>query len=121
MKKIIILNGPNLNLLGEREKNQYGSFTLQDLDKNCKDFAEKNAIKLTFYQSNLEGELVEKIQDARKNQDGLIINLRKFNNEMQSTVYLLASSPAHQPVGSLAHWPACGRASLRAGPGVTEA
>ena len=74
MKKIIILNGPNLNLLGEREKNQYGSFTLQDLDKNCKDFAEKNGIKLTFYQSNLEGELVEKIQDARKNQDGLIIN-----------------------------------------------
>ena len=74
MKKIIILNGPNLNLLGEREKNQYGDFTLQDLDRNCKDFAEKNAIKLTFYQSNLEGELVEKIQEARKHQDGLIIN-----------------------------------------------
>ena len=45
MEKIIILNGPNLNLLGEREKNQYGDFTLRDLDKNCKDFAEKNALK----------------------------------------------------------------------------
>ena len=41
MKKIIILNGPNLNLLGEREKNQYGSFTLKDIEKMCKDFAKK--------------------------------------------------------------------------------
>ena len=47
---------------------------LQDLDKNCKDFAGKNAIKLTFYQSNLEGELVEKYKTREKNQDGLIIN-----------------------------------------------
>ena len=61
MKKIIILNGPNLNLLGEREKKQYGSFTLKDIDKNCKKYANKNNIKLTlFYQSNIEGELIDK-------------------------------------------------------------
>jgi 3-dehydroquinate dehydratase II len=74
MYKIIILNGPNLNLLGEREKNQYGSFTLKDIEKKCKDFAKQNNIELSMFQSNIEGELVEKIQNSRANQHGLIIN-----------------------------------------------
>ena len=74
MNKIIILNGPNLNLLGEREKNQYGSFTLKDVEKSCKEFAGENNLKISFFQSNIEGELVEKIQESRKDQDGLIIN-----------------------------------------------
>ena len=74
MNKIIILNGPNLNLLGEREKNQYGSFTLKDIEKNCNDYASQNNIKLSFFQSNIEGELVDQIQTSRNNQDGLIIN-----------------------------------------------
>ena len=74
MNKIIILNGPNLNLLGEREKNQYGSFTLKDIEKNCNEYANKNDIKLSMFQSNIEGELVEKIQNSRNDQDGLIIN-----------------------------------------------
>jgi 3-dehydroquinate dehydratase-2 len=74
MIKIIILNGPNLNLLGEREKNQYGSFTLKDIEKNCKEFASKNNIDLFMFQSNIEGELIEKIQKSRNEQQGLIIN-----------------------------------------------
>ena len=74
MNKIIILNGPNLNLLGEREKNQYGSFTLKDVEKNCNEYSIKNDIKLTFFQSNIEGEIVNIIQNSRTNQDGLIIN-----------------------------------------------
>ena len=74
MNKIIILNGPNLNLLGEREKNQYGSFTLKDIEKNCKDFADKNNIALSLFQSNIEGELIEKIQNSRNEHHGLIIN-----------------------------------------------
>jgi len=74
MKKIIILNGPNLNLLGEREKSQYGSFTLKDIEGDCKKFAVKKNLNLTLYQSNIEGEIVEKIQNSRKDQDGLIIN-----------------------------------------------
>ena len=74
MNKIIILNGPNLNLLGEREKNQYGNFSLKDIEKNCNDFASKNNIKLSLFQSNIEGELVTQIQESRNQQDGLIIN-----------------------------------------------
>ena len=74
MIKIIILNGPNLNLLGEREKNQYGTETLKDIEISCKKFAEKNQINTDFFQSNIEGELVEKIQQSRISYDGLIIN-----------------------------------------------
>ena len=74
MKKIIILNGPNLNLLGEREKSQYGNFTLKDVEKTCEEFAVKNNLNVTFFQSNIEGELVEKIQESRNDQDGLVIN-----------------------------------------------
>ena len=74
MNKIIILNGPNLNLLGEREKNQYGNFTLKDIEMSCKKFANANNIDLSMFQSNIEGELVEKIQNSRNEQHGLIIN-----------------------------------------------
>ena len=74
MLKIIILNGPNLNLLVEREKKEYGSFTLKQIEENCIEYSAKNNIKLSFFQSNIEGELVEKIQDSRNNQHGLIIN-----------------------------------------------
>ena len=74
MNKIIILNGPNLNLLGEREKNHYGNFTIKDIENECKAYAEKNKIQLSFYQSNIEGELINEIQKSRNTQDGLIIN-----------------------------------------------
>ena len=74
MKKIIILNGPNLNLLGEREKNQYGNFTLKDVEKNCNEYANQNKIELSLFQSNIEGELVDQIQNSREIHDGLIIN-----------------------------------------------
>ena len=74
MNKIIILNGPNLNLLGEREKEKYGNITLKDIENNCKEFAKKNDIDLSLFQSNIEGELVEEIQKARKEHNGLIIN-----------------------------------------------
>ena len=74
MIKIIILNGPNLNLLGEREKKQYGNITLKSIEKSCNNYAKKNKIILSMFQSNIEGELVDQIQKSRKNQDGLIIN-----------------------------------------------
>ena len=65
MKKIIILNGPNLNLLGE-ETDQYGNVTLKDIENECLEYAEKNKILLSFFQTNIEGELVNQIQDSRK-------------------------------------------------------
>jgi 3-dehydroquinate dehydratase-2 len=80
MSKIIILNGPNLNLLGEREKEKYGNITLKDIENNCKEFAIKNNIDLSLFQSNIEGELVEEIQKARKEQHGLIINAGAYTH-----------------------------------------
>ena len=74
MNKIIILNGPNLNLLGEREKEKYGNVSFKDIENNCKEFATKNDIVLSLFQSNIEGELIEEIQKARKEQHALIIN-----------------------------------------------
>tara|TARA_S200000501_G_scaffold190454_1_gene179393 strand:- start:21 stop:461 length:441 start_codon:yes stop_codon:yes gene_type:complete len=72
--KIIVINGPNLNLLGEREKDKYGSVTIEDVKNECLAFSKKNNLELDFFQSNIEGEIVEAIQKARKNKDGVIIN-----------------------------------------------
>ena len=74
MYNILIINGPNLNLLGEREKEKYGNISLKDIEANCKEFSNENDIILSLFQSNIEGELVEEIQNSRDNQDGLIIN-----------------------------------------------
>ena len=74
MHNILIINGPNLNLLGEREKNEYGTASIEEIKTVCSTFSKKNNIKLTFFQSNIEGEIVSEIQKCRKNQDCLIIN-----------------------------------------------
>ena len=78
--KIIIINGPNLNLLGEREQSQYGSTTFNQLKENCLKESNKIGIGLEFAQSNIEGELVNLIQDARKKYDGMIINAAGFTH-----------------------------------------
>jgi len=78
--KIIIINGPNLNLLGEREQSQYGSTTFDQLKENCIKESNKIGIELEFAQSNIEGELVNLIQDARKKYDGIIINAAGFTH-----------------------------------------
>ena len=78
--KIIIINGPNLNLLGEREQSQYGSTTFEDLKNNCIKKATEIGIELEFSQSNNEGELVDLIQDARNKYDGMIINAAGFTH-----------------------------------------
>ena len=74
MSKILIINGPNLNLLGEREQSQYGKVDYKSLEINCLEVSKKLKIDLAFKQSNVEGEIVNMIQEARKTQDGIIIN-----------------------------------------------
>ena len=77
---IIIINGPNLNLLGEREQSQYGSVTFDQLKKNCLIKANELNLNLNFYQSNIEGEIVTTIQEARGKFDGIIINAAGFTH-----------------------------------------
>ena len=78
--KIVIINGPNLNLLGEREQSQYGSVTFGQLKEKCLKKTAELKINAEFFQSNIEGEIVNKIQDARKNFDGMIINAAGFTH-----------------------------------------
>ena len=80
MKNILIINGPNLNLLGEREQSQYGSITFDDLKKICLEQAKKLNINLDFLQSNVEGEIVNIVQNARNKCDGIIINAAGFTH-----------------------------------------
>ena len=79
-KKILIINGPNLNLLGEREQSQYGNVTLEKIKTNCIKKAQELGLSLDFKQSNIEGEIVNFIQEARKICDGLIINAAGFTH-----------------------------------------
>ena len=77
---IIIINGPNLNLLGEREQSQYGSVTFDELRENCLNKSKEVGLKIEFAQSNIEGELVSIIQESRKKFDGIIINAAAFTH-----------------------------------------
>ena len=80
MNNIVIINGPNLNLLGEREQSQYGSITFDQLKKNCLEKSKELNINLDFTQSNIEGEIVTIIQKAKDKYDGLIINAAGFTH-----------------------------------------
>tara|TARA_B100001057_G_scaffold435659_1_gene466143 strand:+ start:9224 stop:9670 length:447 start_codon:yes stop_codon:yes gene_type:complete len=78
--KIIIINGPNINLLGEREQSQYGSITFNKLKEDCLNKAKELSLDIEFIQSNIEGEIVNLIQESRKKVDGIIINAAAFTH-----------------------------------------
>ena len=80
MSKILIINGPNLNLLGEREQSQYGSDDYKFLENICLNRAKELKIDLEIKQSNIEGEIVNIIQEARNNNDGIIINAGGYSH-----------------------------------------
>ena len=80
MNNITIINGPNINLLGEREQSQYGSITFEKLKDNCLKKSKELNIDLDFMQSNIEGEIVTIIQEAREKYDGIIINAAAFTH-----------------------------------------
>ena len=78
--KIQIINGPNLNLLGKREPDIYGHLTMDEIKKEVESHCQKKNITTNFYQSNIEGEIVNKIQEISENMDGLIINAAAFTH-----------------------------------------
>ena len=78
--KILFINGPNLNLLGEREQSQYGSVSFEELKEICVKKSNELGLKVEFAQSNVEGELVNIIQESRKKIDGIIINAAAFTH-----------------------------------------
>ena len=77
---ILFLNGPNLNLLGQREQSQYGSITYEELKKKCEEKCDELNIEIEFIQSNVEGEIVSIIQSANEKFDGIIINAAAFTH-----------------------------------------
>lgn len=79
-KRVLVLNGPNLNLLGTREPSIYGTQTLKDVEQLCSDAGRDSGLAVDFRQSNHEGELVTWIQDARRTADGLVINPAAYSH-----------------------------------------
>ena len=77
---ILFLNGPNLNLLGQREQSQYGSITYEELKKKCEEKCKELDLKVEFIQSNVEGEMVSIIQSANEKFEGIIINAAAFTH-----------------------------------------
>ena len=79
-KKILIINGPNLNLLGDREKSKYGNDTLETVKKKCESHSKSINVEIKFEQSNIEGEIVTIIQKAKGIFDGIIINAAGYTH-----------------------------------------
>ena len=80
ISKILFINGPNLNLLWEREQSQYGSMSFDDLKKKCMEKSKNLSIELDFIHSNIEGEIINMIQNANTKYDGIIINAAGFTH-----------------------------------------
>jgi len=72
--KVVVIQGPNLNMLGTREQNIYGPMKLEQIHKQMEDFAKQNSLEIEFYQSNLEGEIVDRVQECYGDADAIIIN-----------------------------------------------
>ena len=82
--RIIIINGPNINLLNEREQSQYGKLSFEELKEKCLKASKSLKIETEFYQSNIEGEIVTKIQESRNKYDGIVINAAGFTHSSVS-------------------------------------
>ena len=82
--RIIIINGPNINLLNEREQSQYGKLSYEELKEKCLKVSKSLKIETEFYQSNIEGEIVTKIQESRNKYDGIVINAAGFTHSSVS-------------------------------------
>lgn len=93
--RIIIINGPNLNMLGKREKNIYGEISLEQINKLILSNFQNDNVEITFFQSNEEGKIVSKIQEANDQFDGIIINPGAYSH--YSIAILDAIKSVHVP------------------------
>ncbi len=80
LMRVLVINGPNLNMLGKREKDIYGTLTLDEINQLMTDKAEELGIEIDFYQSNEEGKIVSKIQECKEDEDFIIINPAAFTH-----------------------------------------
>lgn len=78
--KIVVIQGPNINMLGVREKNLYGPMKMEQIHQNMENFAKQNDAEIEFFQSNLEGEIVDRIQECIGEADGIIINPAAYSH-----------------------------------------
>lgn len=78
--KLVVIQGPNLNMLGVREQNIYGPMKLEQIHAQMKEFAAQNNIEIEFFQSNLEGEIVDKVQECYGDANGIIINAAAYTH-----------------------------------------
>ncbi len=78
--KIVVIQGPNLNMLGHREQNIYGPMKLEQIHEQMKAVAKENNVEIEFFQSNLEGEIVDKVQECLGDADGIIINPAAYSH-----------------------------------------
>lgn len=92
MPKILILNGPNLNLLGIRQPEVYGKTTLRDIESMCRDHGEESGTEITFMQSNHEGTLIDAIHAARGEQDGIVLNAGAYTHTSIALMDAIASA-----------------------------
>lgn len=91
MHSILILNGPNLNLLGTRQPEVYGTTTLSDIEQLCVDWCETNTCKVSFQQSNHEGALIDHIHSARGRHEGIILNAGAYTHTSVALMDAIAS------------------------------
>ncbi|MFI3116173.1 MAG: type II 3-dehydroquinate dehydratase [Clostridia bacterium] len=80
VKSILIINGPNLNMLGKREPTIYGSDTLQDIENDCLEYAKSKGVACEVFQSNIEGEIINKIHESFEKHDAIAINAGAFTH-----------------------------------------
>ena len=80
MEKILVLNGPNLNLLGEREPDHYGKDTLNTIEKRIANYAAKRGVEVVFFQSNSEGGLIDRLHQVRQEVDGVVLNAGAYTH-----------------------------------------
>ena len=78
--KVVVIQGPNLNMLGVREQHIYGPMKLEEIHQQMKNFADQNGIEIEFFQSNLEGEIIDRIQECLGDADGIIINPAAYSH-----------------------------------------